>query len=292
MSKSIEKEILDMFELLEKQCDKSIKPLLQAYKRELNIVRNEIYTIWGKYTLNGELTISNNMKLAIMRDMEKKLVKMASRLGELDEEITTNILTQLGEESYYRTAFILDKACKFNSSFSLITKELIESIVFMPYKEEMFSDRIWKNKTKLVNNLRDIIETGIIQGKNSDKIARLVAKEFGSSAYDSKRLIRTEMARVTGEAQDRIYKNSNVVSKVMYVATLDGKTCSRCREYDGQVFDKNDPSKPQIPLHPMTRSRYIGIVDGYIPTTRINNETKETIEYKTYKEWYKAKVEP
>lgn len=290
MSKNIEKDILNLFEELEKQCDKDMKSLLKAYKKQLNLVRNEIYAIWGKYTVNGELLISNSLRLSIMRDMEKRLVKMATELGNIDKNITTEILSTMVSDSYYKTAFAIDKVCDFSTSFSLLTKELIESMVFREYKGEMFSDRIWKNKKLLINRLKDVINNGIIQGKNSDIIAKTITKEFGVSAYESKRLIRTEMARVTAEAQDQIYKNSNVVNKVMWVSTLDNKTSEICQELDGKLFDKDDDSKPSCPAHPFCRSRYVGIVDDYVPTTRADNETKERIKYKTYDEWYKDKI--
>ena len=56
----------------------------------------------------------------------------------------------------------------------------------------------------MVRRLRDEIEK---DGKRDsiDKMARRIKNEFGTSAYESKRLIRTEMARCMTQAQEEVY---------------------------------------------------------------------------------------
>lgn len=285
---NLEKDILNIFELLEKQADKKMLPLLKAYKKQMNNVRNEMYTIWGKYSVNGELSISNSHRLNVMKDVEKQLVKMSKELAKLDNNVTENILLDSFKNSYYRTTYTLDKTVEFTSSFSLLKKEFIEQAVFQKYKGAMFSDRIWKNKELLVNRLNDTITNALVQGKAVDKVAKDITNTFNASAYESKRLIRTELARVVGEAQNKVYKDSDIVIEVMFSATLDGSTSAICSELDGQYFDKN--KAPSIPQHPNCRSCIIAIAKDYNPTTRLDNETKENIEYKNYNEWFREKV--
>jgi uncharacterized protein with gpF-like domain len=89
-------------------------------------------------------------------------------------------------------------------------------------------------------------------------------------------------------AQEEIYRNSGVVTKVMWNATLEGNTCEECQALDGKTFDL-DGDKPEIPYHPNCRCVYIPVVDGWNPSKRRDQETGEIIEYKDYKAWLKDK---
>ena len=152
---------------------------------------------------------------------------------------------------------------------------------------QTYSSRIWNNHNKLANKLYDVIGKGISDGTSIPKLSKEIKDAFGSSSYQSTRLIRTEMARVVTEAQLNIYENSGVVDKVMYVATLDDRVSEICSSRDGNVWELNDPTKPEIPAHPNCRSTWVGVIEGYSPTTRRNNITKEQIPYQNFTDWKK-----
>ena len=76
------------------------------------------------------------------------------------------------------------------------------------------------------------------------------------------------------------------VEQVMWSATLDMKTCSECGDLDGKIFDINDPGKPENPLHLNCRCCWMNVpYEGWSPTQRRDNETKEIIPYTTYNKW-------
>mgnify|MGYP003300658113 CR=1 FL=1 len=54
-------------------------------------------------------------------------------------------------------------------------------------------------------------------------------------------------------------------------------------ELDGKYFDLNDA--PSVPVHPCCRCALIPVVDDWKPSERMDNSTRETIDYKTYAEW-------
>ena len=129
----------------------------------------------------------------------------------------------------------------------------------------------------------------MIDGTSIDKLSNNISDVMGSGAYDSTRLIDTEMARCTNQAQQDIYNNSGVVQQVMWSATLENNTCEECQELDGKYFDLNDDSKPDIPDHPNCRCCYIPVVSNWSPQTRYNQETGEIQDYQTYDDWAKDK---
>jgi len=284
----LQKEILAIREAAEKKSDKNMKPILQAYKRSLNEVRTEIAQLYVKYAVDGKLQMSKQQRYTFLKNLEKQLIEQAKVLGNIDLEHTTKILNEIYQDSYYQTAYVLDKGVEVVKDFALLNPKMIETVVCAKFEGATYSSRIWENKELLVKSLRKQIENGIIQGHSIDKMSKAIKNQFGSSAYQSKRLIHTEMARVVSEAQNKIYQDSGIIQKVIYDATLDNKTSNICRDLDGKIFDINS-SYPKPPQHPNCRSAIIPIVDGWNPRTKRDNITKEIIPYKVYDEWAKDK---
>ena len=203
-----------------RKAEKNISPILQAYKRSLDEVRTEIAKIYVEYAVDGELKIGKRQRYTTLKQLEKQLLEQGQELGLIDVGHTTQILSDVYEESYYKTAFILDKGIEAGIDFALLKPEFVKAAVNMPIEGKMFSDRIWANKDLLVNRVRQTVEQGMIQGTSIDKLARAVKNEFGRSAYESRRLVVNELARCQSQAQKEIYEESGVVERVMWVATL------------------------------------------------------------------------
>lgn len=287
MSDNLKNDILNIRSDADKYSEKQMKSILRAYKKSLNEIQFEIAKIYMEYTQNGELKIGKQQRYNVLKSLESKLIKQAREIGNDDLKTTTKILTDVFKESYYKTAFAINKGIETAIDYSLLRPEFVKAAVEIPIKGKMFSDRIWDNKTKLVKSVRHHVEQAMIQGKSVEKIARQVKKDFEVSAYESKRLINTEVARCVSQAQDEIYKQSDVVKKVIYDATLDMKTSEICQKLDGKYFDKNS-DYPKIPQHPNCRSCYIPVVDGWSPSRKRVNEGNKPIEdYSNYEDWKK-----
>lgn len=267
-----------------RKAEKNISPILQAYKRSLDEVRTEIAKIYVEYAVDGELKIGKRQRYTTLKQLEKQLLEQGQELGLIDVGHTTQILSDVYEESYYKTAFILDKGIEAGIDFALLKPEFVKAAVNMPIEGKMFSDRIWANKDLLVNRVRQTVEQGMIQGTSIDKLARAVKNEFGRSAYEGKRLVVTETARCQSMAQYEIYSEAGV-EQVMWSATLEDNCCADCQGYDGETFDLDDPGKPEIPLHPLCRCAWIPRVPGWQPTFRRDQSIREIIPYQAYNSW-------
>ncbi|MEI5909410.1 minor capsid protein [Bacillus spongiae] len=286
-------DIIAIREELDKQVLKDFSPLLLAYRRSLKEIQQQINNIHAEYLVNGELMISRQQRYSVLRELERQLVEEMQKLGGLEVEQTTNILTKIFAESYYQTAYAIDVGVATTVSFAVLQPEMVLAVVNSPMQGEMFSSRIWKNKDILVNRVLEELEKSMIQGKDVRKIAKAIQKEFEVSAYEAKRLVQTESARVTNTAQKSIYEQSKVVNRVLLDATLDEKTSKLCRGYDGQIFDANS-DYPEPPFHPFCRTVAIGMPDGWTPkrkreNVKGENGKKNIIDYTTYDKWKESR---
>lgn len=291
----LQKEILNIRQLMEKKTQKDMMPILQAYKRALDDVRAEILKIVARYVVDGQLKLSAAQRYSILKSLEKQLVEQAQQIGYIELETMTQVLSDVYSESYYRIQYTLEKQIPtmVTANFSLLRPEFVAAAVNVPLDGKRFSDRIWANKERLIKSLRATIEKGMIQGIDVRKLAREIKTEFDVGAYEAKRLMFTEMARVTSDAQEQIYKDSGVVQKVMWDSTLDSKTSTICRERDGQLYDLNS-DHPNPPAHPFCRSCLVPVVEGWAPTKKrenIKNQDgiKPVIDYSTYEKWKQSK---
>jgi SPP1 gp7 family putative phage head morphogenesis protein len=271
----------------------NLTDLLKVFNTASKTVQKEINTLLMGYMVDGKLQVSKKQRYQLLKKLDKTLLKQAKVIGNKDIEVTTKILNEVTTESYYRTAFMMEAGLDEPIKVSPLTDNKLKAIVNTPIKEEMFSDRIWKNKKKLVNQIRYSVEEALIKGTDPRKLAKEVQRMFGSSAYESKRLIFNEVARVQSQARDQVYEQQDV-KKVMFDATLDKKTSKFCREHDGRIYTFGEHPKIPEETHVSCRSDVVPIVDGWSPKSKrenIKNEDgeKPIIDYSTYPEWMKNK---
>jgi SPP1 gp7 family putative phage head morphogenesis protein len=278
-----EKEFLKMVEELFNLSEKQHREVLKLYKKHRDNINQLIAELFMRYGNDGKVNVSDIPKI------ERQIQEEIRNIAVSEVAIVTSILATICAHAYYRTAYEIEKSIGVAISFSLLRKEVIDEIVKYNWSGTEYSQRIWDNTNALVKALRTELYLGIQQGESIDKIAKRIDKQFNSKAYQSQRLIRTESARVISSAQEKIYRESGVVKKVQWVATLEGNTCEQCARLDGKQFDIDDQTKPSPPRHPNCRCCFIGVVGDYQPTKRKDNETKEIIDHKTFEEWAKSK---
>lgn len=289
MSKELNNEILKIKQLMERKASKDMQPMLSAYKNSLTRIQGEITQLTTKHTVDGVLKISDAQRYSVLQNLEKQIIQQAKELGNIELKSTTTILKDVYSESYYRSMYQLERGMSVGGNFSLLHPEFVERAVNLPLSGEMFSDRIWTNKEKMVKRLRSTLEQTLIDGKDPAKLARGIAKDFGTSAYESTRLVQNEVARCTRQAQDQIYEDSGVVEEVMFDATLDGSTSDICNDLNGKIFKLGE--HPQIPdnTHVNCRSDLIPVFSGWSPITKRDNETGESVDYTSFNKYKQSK---
>jgi len=206
----------------------------------------------------------------------------------------TGLLEDVYTDTYYRTIFEVQKGISIGTSFAKV--ENVKQIVQRPWLEENYSKRIWKDNSRLVQQLQTQLTQAIIRGDSIDYTAKVIAERMGVGYRAAQRLVRTEASHIQNEASFDAYRASGVVKKYEFLATLDSRTSSICRSMDNMVFPL---SEKEIgvnfpPLHSNCRSTTVPYFDDEIdPGERIARDSKGTYYVPgdiSYRDWLEKHV--
>ena len=176
--------------------------------------------------------------------------------GRFNEDISKH-LKGIYENGYYRTAFEIQKGYGIGYSLHQLDSRKIDVALRTAWAQDgnNFSDRIWQQKNKLVNELNTVLVQNVIRGKDVEKSITDMAKKLDVSKKSAGRLVMTESAAIHAKSQHECFKELDV-EEFEFVATLDMKTSEICREMDGKHFKMSEYEIGITvpPLHPWCRS--------------------------------------
>lgn len=255
----------------------------KIYQNMMDQISNEIHAFYSKYASDTGITMAEAIKRANKLDMEEysrkakkyveeknfseqanaemKLYNMTMKVNRL-ELLKANIGLELvsghdelekffQEELEGKTIEELERLAGILGDSIQNNKEFAESIVNASFHNATFSDRIWMHQDLLKNDINSLLQTGLIQGRNPNVLARELRRRFNVKKSDAERLMRTEMARVQVDAQMRSYE-ANDIEEYEYIACGGSDVCSICKALDGKIFkvSKMMPAKNAPPMHP------------------------------------------
>lgn len=167
-------------------------------------------------------------------------------------------------DGYYHTAFEVQKGFNVGWDIAGVDQSRLEKIISKPWAADgkNFSDRIWGNKKRLINEVHTQLTQTCILGKAPDDAIKNIAKKMGVSKSNAGRLVMTESAYFASASQKDCF-NELDVEKFEILATLDSHTSAICQELDGKVFDMKeyDPGVTAPPFHVWCRSTTIPYFD-------------------------------
>ncbi len=217
------------------------------------------------------------------------------------ETLSTGFNTNLGntlkigyQDTFYKDLFEMDKAFGVAVDFTTPGGKQLEKAIKTKWLGENYSDRIWKNKTALTNQLDQLLAQEFVRGKGPGAVAKVLSEKLGVDYNKAVRLIRTEMNFISNQATLDSYTTAGIDS-YQYVATLDGKTSDICIDLDDKIFKLQDAlagiNLP--PMHPHCRSTTIPYFEdddiGEMVEDRVaRDENGKTIKLGanvSYKEW-------
>lgn len=181
------------------------------------------------------------------------------------ETLSTGFNTNLGntlkigyQDTLYKDLFEMDKAFGVAVDFTAPGGKQLEKAIKTKWLGENYSDRIWKNKTALINQLDQLLAQEFVRGKGPNAVAKLLSDKMGVDFKKAVRLVRTEMNFISNQATIESYAVAGI-ELYRYVATLDGRTSDICIELDNMVFKVVDASVGinLPPMHPHCRSTTI-----------------------------------
>ena len=256
---------------------------------------NELDERWMKELENASakyhISRLEALKIQTQQSME---VLFGNELDEVDK-LTRNSYTN----SYFHTMFEFQKGFNVGFDVANIDKNKLSKIVNKPWviDERNFSQRIWGNKTKLINELHNELTRMCLTGKSPDNTIKYLSKKFNTSKAQAGNLVMTENAYFSQLAQKDCFNDLDV-EKYEIVATLDNRTSAICQDMDGTVFDMKDyqPGITAPPFHNYCRTTTVPHFDDdydFVGERAARDEDGKTYyvpDNLKYKDWYNKYV--
>ncbi|MDH3885498.1 MAG: phage head morphogenesis protein, partial [Desulfobacterales bacterium] len=153
----------------------------------------------------------------------------------------------------------------------LPTARELRGIVFArPFENEVLAQWLARYQANDRRRMMDEIRQGLVFSETPTQIARRI---FGTTAMNgsdgvreitrrgAQTLAQTAVSAISNASRQEVYKkNARVISREVYVATLDSRTTPICRSLDNDVFPVGEGPIP--PLHKNCRSLRAPVVDG------------------------------
>ena len=266
---------------------KQINEIARMQKKSVFTILDEIAKIILQYNVtDAVMDISISEKLKLKKQMNNLINDIIKGEYESEKDIITSILNNVAEDTYYSSCYIYGLGISY--TLKPVKQNILNKIINKKIDGKTYSNRIWSNKNKVAKTLKKEINDFLNGKTDVNTISKNIKNRFDVNYNISNRLVRTEIAKTQCEANEVWAKQHNI-KKQMFCATLDSKTSKICQSLDGKIYNFNDEDKKIPPLHPNCRSCLIDMVEGWKPKTRIDNETKQKINYQTFSEWKNEK---
>ena len=277
------------------------KELASHYERSAQRIQANIERLYSKFSVDNGVSITEARKLingteyrTWKKDIEEYIAEyketgnpktllelntlaMRSRISRLDKLYGDTLieLDKLGSKADKAiTGFLKDayKDNRLHSAYELakrgqgplnvvVNEKHVEQVLRAPWSGKNYSERIWGNSDKLARTLQDTVFNSVHRGVPVEKLAKEVQERMNVGKNDAVRLVRTELNYVHNQATLDSLKSANM-EYFQFIATLDKRTSSVCREHDNHVYpiDEAEVGTNVPPLHPRCRSTIAGTI--------------------------------
>lgn len=258
---------------------------------------NAINGTWVKQLENASARFHIGRLEALKLQTQQSIeVMFGNQLDSID-----STMRNVYKSGYYHTAYEIQKGVGIGWDFSALDDKQISKVINKPWAVDgkNFSERIWGNRQKLVNELNNTLTQNIILGKDPQKAIDEIARKMNTSKTNAGRLVMTEEAFFSSAAQKDCFDELDV-EQFEIVATLDSHTSDICRGMDGKHFPMSEwkVGVTAPPFHVHCRSTTVPYFDDEFDAVgeraARNEETGKTYFVPgnmTYKEWDKAFVQ-
>ncbi|MBQ8765414.1 MAG: minor capsid protein [Clostridia bacterium] len=215
--------------------------------------------------------------------------------NELD--VIDGLARRVYTENYYESIFEVQRGFNLGWEIGQIDERKLNTLISKPWAADgrQFCERIWQQRSELVNELHQQLTRTCLLGKAPDEAISAISKKFDVTKHQAGRLVMTEQAYFHSVAQQDAFKELDV-EEFEIVATLDSHTSPICQEMDGKVFPMSqyEPGVTAPPFHVWCRSVTVPYFDDNFTERAARDEDGNTYYVPgdmTYKEWKKSMVD-
>lgn len=264
------------------------KEVYKTQNENLENLLGKIATVLLDEEIEGKiLKLPSNRKKLLKKRIFEIISNSCKSEYEKEKEILNLLYLYSYEESIYLKQYIVSKGTE--TKFKKVPKEEIEKLRKEKIKDKTAEQRIKDNKAMLEKTLKIKVSEFLNGEINVNEIKKEISKRYLQNANNSKRLLEHEVIK-TQEKADQFFRDNIIKDgKLMYLSTLDKKTCNDCAQYDGKVYEREQA--PTLPRHVNCRCCLTEIIEDWKPNERRDNEiVGRHIDFKSYEEWKKEKI--
>ncbi len=214
------------------------------------------------------------------------------------QEGAQGLLGGVYSDTYYRTLYEIQKGTGVGVNFAKLNDESLQKVLGAEFAGNNWSKRIWGDRDKLTNEIYTKLSQSFIRGDDVHKASKDIAERMGVSYSNAKRLVQTETAFFAEQATMEGYRQSGIVDRFEFLATLDMRTSEICRGMDGKVFkvSEQEVGVNCPPLHVHCRSTTVPYFEDEEDLgNRIARDQEGDVYYVPgdidYKKWYNQYIE-
>lgn len=263
----IEKDINDLytrFSIDNSMNMVAVQRLLQG--DEFRTWRMDMKEYLDRIEKTGDKKLLRELNTLAMRSRISRLDKLRaetyvefSKLAEKFGRSMDKFLPSAYKDFYYRNLFEIGRTRGLDTTPVKVDSKEIERVLRTPWSGKNYSERIWGNQERLSNIICNEITSAMHRGCSVEKVSQIVTQKMNVGISDARRLVRTELNYVQNKAAlDSIAESG--MKYYRFIATLDKRTSTVCREHDGKIYPVEDgsPGTNMPPLHPHCRSTIAG----------------------------------
>lgn len=256
---------------------------------------NALNQKWVKELENASAKYHISKLEALKIQTRQSLEAMYAKQGKTMQKAFSDIY----KSGYYHTAYEIQHGLNIGWDISGIDQQQIEKVLSKPWAADgyNFSERIWKNKNKLISEVHTSLVQNIQLGADPQKAINDIAAKMKTSKRNAGRLVMTEEAYFSSAAQKDCFVSLGV-EEYEIVATLDSHTSKICRTLDKKHFPVKDyqAGVTAPPFHVYCRSTTAPYFDDEfdVPGERAARDKDGNTYYipadMNYREWEKTFV--
>ena len=201
-------------------------------------------------------------RLNRFNELGQQVDKLRNAVYQAEMKQSDKFYQEFMKDSYNRATFDLQQHTGLAYNFNTLPEAEIKRLSRLKWSGDNYSGRIWNNTGELARQLKNEFLVNWMTGRSNRDVINSIAERFDVGRNNARRLVRTESAFFHNEMEALSYKDADI-EQYRFVAVLDKRTSSICREHDGKVY-KVSERKTGInypPLHPWCRSTTIAYFD-------------------------------
>lgn len=229
--------------------EKVHRPLMERLASRLERIKTRGFDTGPKTTKRIEALLRRNAEIIRlgMGEVYPDLRERLTQVGFMEASFQAKMV-----KSAFPKAIAVD--------FTRPSGNLLRSIVTArPFNGRILREWWQGIDVQIRKGVNGAIQTGLAQGQTIPEMTRAVRQVLNTGTRSAEAVVRTAVNHTATHAREQTYvENTDIIGKVRYVATLDGRTTITCASLDGKEFLVGDGPRP--PMHFGCRSTTVPVL--------------------------------